>query len=204
MESKGPHGRVLNQYYEGIGPKSCALIESVALDGAKTYISSTRQYAVNALIVCDKFHIMQKLNRCVDEVRKKELKRARIEKNDKLIELTQSRQRFILVKHKARLTEKQSLYLERLCAMNVPIYKAMLLKESFLQFYHFQTVEDAKEYLENWIRECFASGLEAFEIIAESFTNKKTYLLNGFVKKISSAISEGFNRDYALELVNRR
>src|SRR3989338_9191142 len=44
-----------------VGTDACERIESVALDGARTYISSTNKYAVNALVVYDKFHIMQKL-----------------------------------------------------------------------------------------------------------------------------------------------
>ena len=52
---------VLNQYYESICRENCEKIESVALDGAKTYIASTKQYAKNAMIVYDKFHLVQKL-----------------------------------------------------------------------------------------------------------------------------------------------
>ena len=61
--------------------KNCKNIKSVALDGARTYISSTSKYAVNALIVLDKFHIIQKLNNTVDSVRKLELRKARKENN---------------------------------------------------------------------------------------------------------------------------
>jgi transposase len=38
-----------------------------------------------------------------------------------------------------------------------------------------------------------ASTLESFVALAESFTRKMQYILNWFKKKISSAISEGFN-----------
>ncbi|MDD3978559.1 MAG: transposase [Methanomicrobium sp.] len=59
---KGRKSEVLNTYFQGIGEENCRQIESVALDGARHYISSSNHYAVNALIVYDKFHIMQKLN----------------------------------------------------------------------------------------------------------------------------------------------
>jgi len=48
---KGRKAEVLDRYYEGIGNDNCKKIESVALDGARTYISSTNKYAVNAIIV---------------------------------------------------------------------------------------------------------------------------------------------------------
>jgi len=58
---RGRKTEILDRYYEGIGQDACGLIESVALDGARTYISSTTKHAVNATIVYDKFHIRQKL-----------------------------------------------------------------------------------------------------------------------------------------------
>ncbi len=50
------------------------------------------------------------------------------------VELMNCKQRFILLK-KNKLTKNQSQLLEQLCKLNEPIYKAMLLKEQFLQLY---------------------------------------------------------------------
>lgn len=190
---KGRTAAVLNKYYEGIGEERCKAIESVAMDGARTYIGSTQRYAINALIVYDKFHIMQKINYGIDEVRKFELRQARLHKETDLIDLTCSRQRFILLKNKNNLTLKQSNYLEKLCALNKNIYQAVLLKESFSQLYQSVNVEEAKKYLDGWLLQAAASGLESFKEVAESFERKKTFILNWFIKRISSAISEGFN-----------
>ena len=125
---QGRKAEVLDRYYKGIGSENCAKIESVALDGARTYISSTSEYATKALIVYDKFHIIQKLNRAVDTVRRMELRKARDAKRPDLVEMMNCNQRFILLKNKVNLTEKQSEHLERLCAVNEPIFKAMLLR----------------------------------------------------------------------------
>lgn len=190
---KGRTTEVLNQYYQGIGPDNCKKIESVALDGARTYISSTTKYAINALIVYDRFHITQKLNDTVDTVRKQELDNAKQTHNEELVELINCRQRFVLLKNKSRLTDKQSEHLQKLCALNEPIYKAMLLKESFLQIYNYEKVEEAEECLKNWIKEAQNSSLSAFTDLAKSFSDKMQYILNWFKKRISSSISEGFN-----------
>lgn len=113
---KGRKAEVLDRYYEGIGEENCKKIDSVALDGAKTYISSTHKYAINALIVFDKFHVMQKLNQAVDAVRKQELHKARRDKNEELIELIHCWQRFILLKKRQNLTESETGYLIKGCA----------------------------------------------------------------------------------------
>ena len=190
---RGRKTEVLDRYYVGIGENNCNRIESVALGGARTFISSTNKYAVNALIVYDKFHIMQKLNWAVDMTRKQELRNARKENNDELVNLTNCRQRFILLKKKSNLTDNQAHYLQRLCEINEPIYKAMLLKGSFLRVYDYDSPEEAQGYLETWIKEALSSAVETFRIIAESFRDKLEYIINWFRKKISSAISEGIN-----------
>ena len=48
---QGRKAEVLDRYYRGIGAENCEKIESVALDGARTYISSMNEHARKALIV---------------------------------------------------------------------------------------------------------------------------------------------------------
>ena len=190
---RGRRMEVLDRYYKGIGEDNCKAIESVALDGARTYIGSTARYAVNATIVYDKFHVMQKLNWAVDMVRKQELRKARKDENEELVELINCRQRFILLKKKSKLTQKQSDYLQKLCQINEPIYKALLLKESFLSLYEYDDPNEAEDYLRSWIKDALDSSLDMFKKIAGSFYDKLRYIVNWFKKKISSAISEGIN-----------
>lgn len=190
---RGRKTEILDKYYEGIGQNACGRIESVALDGARTYISSTTKHAVNATIVYDKFHIRQKLNWAVDMARKQELRKARKENNHELIDLINCRQRFILLKNKSNLTKNQTDYLNKLCEINKPIYEAMLLKESFLQVYECDQPEEAEKHLESWIKTALSSNVDTFKIIAESFSRKLQFIVNWFKKKISSAISEGIN-----------
>ena len=189
----GRTSEVMDKYYDGIGKTSCEKIESVALDGAMTYISSTSKKAPNALIVYDKFHVVQRLNTTVDTVRKLELRKARKEERSDLIEMMDCKQRFILFKKKANLTENQKGRLDRLCSLNEPIYKSMILKEEFLAIYTKVDEASAEESLNAWFAEVETSGIQAFVVLAEKFKNKARYILNWFKKRISSAISEGIN-----------
>lgn len=191
--AKGRKSEVLNKYYESLGQANCDRIESVAMDGARTYIGSTKKYAVNALIVLDRFHATQKATTAADQVRRDELQKARKNEDEELIELTNCKQRFILLKNKNKLTERQSATLERLCEINQPIYKALLLKETFLQTYSLETAEEARKHLQEWINQALISGLGPFIELAISVADKIQYILNWFARKISSAISEGFN-----------
>jgi len=190
---KGRKAEVLNRYYESLGKENCQKIETVALDGARTYISSTTDYAVNALIVLDRFHATQKASKALDQVRRDELSKARKNENEELIELTNCKQRFILLKNRNKLSDKQSALLQRLCEINQPIYKAMLLKESFVSVYNLKDEDEAVDHIYAWIDEALQSGLPAFVEIAWSMVDKIEYVLNWFRCKFSSAISEGFN-----------
>lgn len=60
------------------------MIEAVASDGARGYLSSIKQHAKNALIVLDHFHVKKYLNDALDTVRKEKLKRARQQNNGEL------------------------------------------------------------------------------------------------------------------------
>ena len=191
--SMGRTTEVLDKYYDSIGSENCAKIKSVAMDGARTYISSTAKKAPDALIVYDKFHVVQKLNTTVDTVRKLELRKAHKEGREDLIKMMDCKQRFILLKNKSNLTENQKERLDRLCALNEPVYKAMILKESFLEIYTKRDEFSAEECLNKWFELVAASGIQAFVMLAEKFQNKAQYILNWFKKKISSAISEGIN-----------
>jgi len=190
---KGRKAEVLDQYYEGIGEENCQKIESVALDGARTYIASTNKHAVNALVVYDRFHATQKINQVLDRVRKDELQKARKEENQELVQLTHCRQRFMLLKNKKNLTDKQEVTLKKLCELNEPIYQALLLKESFLSIYACENEQQAQEQLLAWLDQAFSSSLAPFHRLAESMAHKAQLILNWFKKRISSAISEGFN-----------
>jgi len=190
---KGRKAEVLDRYYDSIGQENCEKIESVALDGAQTYISSSKNKAINATIVLDRFHAAQKANKAADQVRRDELRKARKNNDEELVELTNCKQRFILLKNKKKLTDRQSATLNRLCEINQPIYRAMLLKESFLQTYECENIEEAEKHLYEWIDQALFSGLESFFEFACSVLEKMQYILNWFKKRISSAISEGFN-----------
>jgi transposase len=60
----------------------------VACDGANGCLSSSRQYAENALIVLDHFHVKPYLSAALESVRKQELAKAKKDKTqDELAEL---------------------------------------------------------------------------------------------------------------------
>ena len=141
----------------------------------------------------DRFHATKKVNDAIDQVRKNELRKARKREDEELILLTNCKQRFILLKNKSKRTSRQSATLDYLCDINKPIYKGMILKERFLEIYGLENEDEAILHIYEWINDALESGLKPFEEIAWSLVEKIEYILNWFIARRSSAISEGFN-----------
>jgi transposase len=179
----------LDKFFSSLGKMNCEKIEAVACDGARGYLSSIKQYATNALIVLDHFHVKKYLNDAVDTVRKEELKRARQQNNGELAAILHCNKRFILMQNK--LTNKKQDLLEKLASLNERIYQAMLLKEQFLSIY--TDPKTAIRALKEWIIAAIKSNIPVFVELGSKFFRKRHYLLNYFRCKITTAISEGIN-----------
>ena len=182
---------ILDRFYHTIGSENCEKITGVASDGARGYLSSTKEHAHNALIILDHFHVKKYLNDAVDTVRKEELKKARQENNDELSQILHCNKRFILMQNKT--TKRKRDVLDKLASMNERIYKAMLLKEQFLSVYTAVNRKVAYTNLREWIVAAIKSKIAAFIELGYKFFRKRHYVLNYFLCRITTAISEGIN-----------
>jgi transposase len=179
----------LDKFFHRLGKENCEKIEAVACDGARGYLSSIKHYATNALIVLDHFHVKKYLNDAVDTVRKEELKRARQQNNGELSAILHCNKRFILMQNK--VTHKKQDLLTKLATLNERVYQAMLLKEQFVSIY--TDPRTARRNLKEWIVAAIKSKIPAFVELGYKFFRKRNYLLNYFLCKITTAISEGIN-----------
>ena len=181
----------LDAFFVDLGEEQSGQVEAAACDGARGYLSSIRQHAKNALIVLDHFHVKSYLNDAVDSVRKEELRKARQNKNLDLAGLLHCRKRFILMQGKP--SKRQRSVLDQLAELNDTVYRAMLLKEQFLEVYRAGSRKAAQAGLRQWLHEAFASQIPAFVELGMKFFRKRHYILNYFQMRVTSAISEGIN-----------
>jgi transposase len=182
---------VLDKFYRKLGQKGCERIQAVASDGAKGFLSSTKAFAKNALIVLDHFHVKKSLNDALDKVRKEELRKAQKEHNDELSRILHCNQRFILMQSKT--SKRKENVLNKLAVLNERIYQAMLLKEQFLSVYKAKNRKTARTNLKEWIIAAMKSKISAFVELGNKFFRKRHFILNYFVCNITTAISEGIN-----------
>jgi len=182
---------VLDGFYTALGKKNSKKIKAVASDGARGYIASTKEHAAQALIVLDHFHVKKYLNDAVDTVRKQELQTARSQNNKELTAMLHCNKRFILMQNK--VTDKKRDLLEKLAQLNQGVYQALLLKEQFLSIYAAGDRSTAWANLKAWIVAALQCGLPSFEELGRKLFRKRHYVLNYFICKITTAVSEGIN-----------
>ncbi len=183
--------QTMDVFFGDLGVEKSNQIRAAARDGARGYLSLIKQHAKNALIVLDHFHVKSYLNDAVDSVRKEELRKARQGKSTELADLLHCRKRFILMQGKP--SKRQRTGLDQLAKLNDTVYRAMLLKEQFLEVYRTGSRKAAQAALRQWIREAFASRIPAPVEQGLKFFRKRHYILNYFQMRITSAISEGIN-----------
>jgi transposase len=181
----------LDAFFADLGQEKSSQINAVACDGARGFLSSVKQHAKNALIVLDHFHVKSYLNDALDTVRKEELRKARNDKKTDLADLLHCRKKFILMQGSP--STRQRNVLEQLAKLNDTVYRAMLLKEQFLEVYRADSRKTAQTGLRQWIVAAFASKIPAFVELGLKFFRKRHFILNFFRMRITSAISEGIN-----------
>jgi transposase len=97
-----------------------------------------------------------------------------------------------------KVTTKKQNILEKLSTLNEPVYHAMLLKEQFLSIYASPDRRTAFINLRAWIVTALKSQIPSFVELGLKFFRKRHYILNYFICKITSAISEGINNKICL------
>lgn len=181
----------LDTFFAALGEEHSSQVNAVACDGARGFLTSIKQNAKKALIVLDHFHVKSYLNDALDTVRKEELRKARKSEETDLVELLHCRKKFILMQ--GYPSKRQLNVLEQLAKLNELVYRAMLLKEQFLEIYRSDSHKVARARLRQWISAAFTSNIPSFMELGKKFFRKRHFILNFFLKRITSAISEGIN-----------
>jgi transposase len=183
------------------GKERCLRLEFVCSDMWKAYLKVIAKKAPQALHVLDRFHIVQHLNKAVNQVRIDEVKRLRHEGyDDEVLKHT----KYCLLKNPENLTEKQALKLDDVLAYDLKSVRAYLLKESFQLFWDYKSPYWAEWYLNKWCTRAMRSRLDPFKKFVGTIRRHQPLILNWFKAKkaYSSGVVEGLNRK--VNLVTRK
>ena len=179
------------RFFTMIGPELSSKIEFVCSDMWKPYLNVIAEKCSQALNILDRFHIVAKMNKAVDEVRAAEARRMAAAGYEPVLKKT----RWCLLKRKGNLTGKQRFRLRDLLRFNLKTVRAYLLKEDFQQFWDYVSPAWAGKFLSEWCRQAMRSRIEPMKEVARMLRRHRDLILNYFKaqKMFSSGIVEGLN-----------
>lgn len=178
----------LGVFFKWFGQEGTARLEGICRDMWLPYIDVIKERAPQAVLVFDKFHIVQHLTRAVDQVRRDEIR----EKGADHKELM-AKTRYIWLKNPWNLTQKQQLRLTELENLNLKINRAYLLKEAFREFWDYRRPSWAKRYLDRWFWWATHSRLKPMRDFAWMLRRHQDDLMNYFKMPIHNGTVEGLN-----------
>lgn len=188
------------RFFRMLGKERSGKLKFVCSDMWRAYLKVIAKKASQAIHVLDRFHIMQKMNKAIDEVRASEARQMKADGYEPVLKHS----RWCLLKRPENRTEKQTVKLAELLQYNLKSVRAHLLREDFQQFWVYGSAGWAAKFLDQWCSRTMRSQLEPMKKVARTLRNHRELILNWFRAKgaLSSGVVEGFNNK--VKLTTRR
>jgi len=158
-------------------------IKKVCCDMSPAFIKGSKENFSKAKITFDKFHVMKKVNKAVDQVRREE------QFNNDLLKKT----RYIWLKNPDNLTEKQKESFASLSKMNLKTLRAYNLKLALQEFWDIDDITTAASYLQKWYSWAIRSQLEPMIKVAHFVDRHWQGIIHYIQSRINNGILEGLN-----------
>lgn len=188
--------KTLLRFFRMLGKERSGKLKFVCSDMWKPYLKVIAKKAGKAIHVLDRFHVMQKMNKAIDEVRAAETKRMKHDGYEPVLKHS----RWCLLKRPENLTDKQTVKLSELLQYNLRSTRAYLLREDFQRFWEYVSPAWAGAFLDEWCTRTMRSKLEPMKKVARTLRRHQPLLLNWFRAKgaISAGTVEGLNNKVKL------
>jgi transposase len=176
------------QFFAWLGPRKARSILIVCCDMWAIYLDAVHQYLPRALVVFDRFHVVQHLNRAVDEVRRQAWRNLRGEEK-----IAFKKTRWLWLKNPWNLRREEKRRLSALCRRNSPIVRAYYLKEAFQRFWDYKSDGWSVPYLKQWLWWASHCRLEPFMKFARMIRQHLDGILRWTRLRVANGALEGMN-----------
>jgi transposase len=192
--------KTLLRFFRTLGRERTAALRFVCSDMWQPYLKVIAKKARQALHILDRFHIVARLNKAIDEVRALEVR----ELAHRGYEPVLTHSRWCFLKRPENLTDLQRARLSDLLQYGLKTVRAYLLKESFQALWQYTSYHWAGCFLDGWLKQALRSRLEPVKKVARSIRAHEKLILNWFAakKEFSAGIVEGLN--YRVKLTIRK
>ena len=190
----------LSKFFIDQGDTWCGNIKFACTDMWKPYLKAIRECLPEAVNILDRFHIVAKLNKAVDKVRRGEQIKMRKEGYEEILK----KSKYCFLKNPENLTDKQNLKLKDLLKYDLKSVRAYRLREEFQAFWNYKSPAWAEWFLNKWCIRANRSKLDPIKKFVETVRRHESLILNWFKakKKYNSGAVEGMNRK--INLITRR
>jgi transposase len=186
----GKSEEALLPFWEMLGAERMQNIECVAMDMGCAFQSAVRKHLPNADIVFDRFHVVQLVNRYLDNLRREEHAKAIGEGKRAFI-----RCRFLLLKNDENLNEARHERERRdaLLNLNKPLFDMHLMSLEIRDIWRQGSKCEAEEELGRILRAALSSDVKLIRRLGESLYRYKDGILAYYDHRITSGVIEGVN-----------
>jgi transposase len=181
----------LERFFDWFGETRSRTLEFICSDMWKPYVNVIAARAGQAIHVLDRFHIVAKVNKAIDEVRAGEAREMKAAGETPVLKGS----RWCLLKRPENMTPAQGTKLKQLLYWNLKTVRSYLLKEDLQFFWEFSAEDKAKQFLQGWCTRVLRSRIEPMKKVARTLRSHRDLILNWFRAegRISSGVVEGFN-----------
>ena len=192
--------KTLLRFFRFLGKARTAKLQFICSDMWQGYIKVIRKKASHAVHILDRFHVMQRIGKAINDVRAAEVKQLQADGYEPVLKGA----RWLFLKRPENLTDKQAIKLRELLQYNLKSIRSHLMKEDFQRLWEYRSPAWAAKFLDEWCTRAMRSKIEPMKKVAQSLREKKELILNWFRADgtISAGIVEGFNNK--LKLITRK
>jgi transposase len=190
---EGKSADTLTGFFEELGPERTASIELVSIDMAGGYIKAIEEALPDATVVFDRFHVARLAQDAVDEVR-----RAQMRELDPDDRRSVKRTRWLLLKRPESLGIDEKAKLDAVRRANNALYRAYLLKETFLDIFNYRSHHHATRALDAWLAWAQRSRLKPFVRLGRTVRQHLDGILAFIDSRLTNARLEGMNNKIRL------
>lgn len=192
--------KTLLRFFRVMGTERTAAIKFVCSDMWKPYLKVIARKAGQAVHILDRFHIVARLNKALDEIRASEARQLAQQGYDPMLKHS----RWCFLKRQENLTDRQRMKLDDLMQYDLKSVRGYLLKQSFQLLWEYTSPYWAGRFLDSWVTRAMRSRLEPVKTVARSIRKHRELILNWFKakKEFNSGIVEGLN--YKIKLTIRK
>ena len=164
-------------------------IQVAVIDMHTPYLQALTEQLPQVFVVIDRFHVIQLLNRAVDQARKDVRESLSDRQRRQLMH-----DRFLLLKRHRALKERELLILEAWLNQFPQLQAIYLCKEAFADIYELSSLEEAEEYYVAWLERVEQCGVStAFSEFQRAVENWYTPIFNYFLHRHTGGFVEGAN-----------